>query len=94
MKKNTSLLTPIITLKGGGGGKNWKSQEREGEMVWNLNHCSDRLQMPVSQSAKDNILVSKQAATVTYCMERSQATSAQLSESPEAEFTSEVLLAY
>lgn len=50
--------------------------------------------MPVSQSAKDNILVSKQAATVTYCMERSQATSAQLSESPEAEFTSEVLLAY
>lgn len=70
------LLLQYLSWKVGAAGKgdNKKSQGRE--MMWNLNHCSDPLQMPVSQLAEDNVLVSKHAATATYCMERSQATSA------------------
>lgn len=49
--------------------------------------------MPMSQSSKDNVLVSKQAATVTYFMEWSQATPPQFSEPSEAKFT-QVLFAY
>lgn len=58
-------------------------------MVWNLSYCWDRLQMAVSELAKDNlvIMISKQAATVTCCLEGGWASSAQHSESPEAEFT-------
>lgn len=48
--------------------------------------------MAMSQLPKDNIVISKQATTVTCCMERSQASSAQRSESPEAKFLKFCLL--
>lgn len=86
------LLTPVIKLKGGEWGKNKKSQERERDGV-KPEPLFRQLQMPMSQSAKDNMLVSKQAVTVTYFMECSQATPPQLSEPSEAKFT-QVLFAY
>lgn len=75
MKKNTSYSLQSLNWKARGGGR-IKSHRRERDVV-KPEPLFRWLQMPMSQLAKDNTVVSKQAATVTYCMERSQATSAQ-----------------